>query len=170
MTDVASQPTTPNSLAKLKALPIPPNLWMHHGFHWGKGERSRHKGPRQWQEKIGQTIEAQSDEPGNAFHALAHQRCQRATASQIRLHGMISNWAMSCYIDCKMSHDGEHRYTVRRRPRQRCGKCSSCREPPTNSTCKPRLSRRRKRAILKAGVRTSFRGQITIPKRSRAFI
>lgn len=79
-----------------------PEKWAEIAWDWGNGPLSDYDGPREWQRKINRIIKKHLADP-----ETRHQPCQIAVSSGHGIGksaemGMISNWAMSCYSDCKI--------------------------------------------------------------------
>jgi hypothetical protein len=78
-----------------------PLRWAKLAWDWGHGDLAGVSGPRPWQSDILGVIRDHLANP-----ATRYQPCRIAVASghgigKSALMGMISNWAMSCFTDCK---------------------------------------------------------------------
>ena len=79
-----------------------PDRWSKVAWDWGEGVLVDYTGPREWQSQINNIIRDHLADP-----ETRHQPCQIAVASGHGIGksaemGMLSNWAMSCFSDCKI--------------------------------------------------------------------
>lgn len=79
-----------------------PTKWMRSAWDWGHGELAEYDGPRQWQLDIGQTIEKHLADPELRFQPLQIAVASGHGIGKSACMGMLSNWAMSCWADCKI--------------------------------------------------------------------
>jgi len=81
---------------------LKPRKWMRQAWDWGHGELAKHTGPREWQDDIGGIIESHLADPGTRHQPLRIAVASGHGIGKSATMGMVSNWAMSCFADCKI--------------------------------------------------------------------
>ena len=79
-----------------------PRRWARIAWDWGHGTLAGHDGPREWQEDIFSKIEQHLADPDTRFQPLQISAASGHGVGKSAAMGMISNWAMSCWADCKI--------------------------------------------------------------------
>lgn len=79
-----------------------PKRWARIAWDWGQGSLAKHFGPRAWQDGIFQQIEDHLTNPETRYQPLQISVASGHGVGKSASMGMISNWAMSCWADCKI--------------------------------------------------------------------
>lgn len=79
-----------------------PKRWSRIAWDWGQGALAKHLGPRDWQDGIFDQIEKHLSDPETRYHPLQISVASGHGVGKSASMGMISNWAMSCWADCKI--------------------------------------------------------------------
>ncbi|MCC6863264.1 MAG: terminase [Rhodobacteraceae bacterium] len=79
-----------------------PLSWSNFAWDWGHGELADYDGPREWQASIFQLIRDHLANPETRFHPVQIAVASGHGIGKSASMGMLSNWAMSCYADCKI--------------------------------------------------------------------
>lgn len=79
-----------------------PNRWAKVAWDWGHGPLADYDGPREWQRRINQTIADHLKNPETRYQPLQIAVASGHGIGKSAEMGMLSNWAMSCFADCKI--------------------------------------------------------------------
>lgn len=79
-----------------------PLRWVQKAFEWSKGDLADSSGPRKWQSDILKDIGNHIADPNAKFQPLQLAVASGHGIGKSALIGQITNWAMSCYPDCKI--------------------------------------------------------------------
>lgn len=79
-----------------------PEQWAEVAWDWGYGDLANHQGPRAWQREIFREIKAHLADPETRYQPLQISVASGHGIGKSASMGMISNWAMSCWDDCKI--------------------------------------------------------------------
>jgi len=79
-----------------------PKRWSRVAWDWGVGELSDYDGPRPWQDDINDIIGKHLASPETRFQPLKISVASGHGIGKSAEMGMLSNWAMSCFADCKI--------------------------------------------------------------------
>ncbi|MBX5020411.1 terminase [Rhizobium lentis] len=79
-----------------------PKRWSRVAWDWGVGELSDYDGPRPWQDDINDIIGAHLANPETRYQPLRVSVASGHGIGKSAEMGMLSNWAMSCFADCKI--------------------------------------------------------------------
>ncbi|OHV24934.1 terminase [Rhizobium sp. RSm-3] len=79
-----------------------PKRWSRVAWDWGVGELSEYDGPRPWQDDINDIIGAHLANPETRYQPLRVSVASGHGIGKSAEMGMLSNWAMSCFADCKI--------------------------------------------------------------------
>ncbi|MGZ2448303.1 hypothetical protein ACVIRO_001057 [Rhizobium ruizarguesonis] len=79
-----------------------PKRWSRVAWDWGMGELSDYEGPRPWQDDINDIIGSHLANPETRFQPLKVSVASGHGIGKSAEMGMLSNWAMSCFADCKI--------------------------------------------------------------------
>lgn len=97
---------TPDLTSRIEALAAScrykPRRWAKVAWDWGHGTLKSHSGPREWQGETLSKIEAHLADPETRFQPLQISVASGHGVGKSATMGMISNWAMSCWSDCKI--------------------------------------------------------------------
>lgn len=101
---VASDRPDPNDaiIAKAAACRYDPLAWAQFAWDWGHGELAEYDGPREWQANIFTLIRDHLANPETRFQPLQIAVASGHGIGKSASMGMLSNWAMSCFADCKI--------------------------------------------------------------------
>jgi hypothetical protein len=104
VTPMAKPASDPNDeiIAMAARYRYKPSRWARAAWDWGQGELAKHTGPRPWQDDIDSIIEAHLADPETRFQPLRISVSSGHGIGKSAKMGMISNWAMSCFADCKI--------------------------------------------------------------------
>ena len=102
MTDDVLNPTDSAILDAVGQCQYDPEKWANFAWDWGHGTLHEMDGPRAWQSDINQIIGKHLQDK-----KTRHQPLQIAVSSghgigKSAQMGMLANWAMSCFDDCKI--------------------------------------------------------------------
>lgn len=78
-----------------------PLRWVTHAYQWGKGDLEA--APREWQDDIFGVIRTHLADPATRYEPLQIAVASGHGIGKSALMGMLSNWAMSCYADAKIT-------------------------------------------------------------------
>lgn len=73
--------------------------WAKRAWHWGHGELAGYSGPREWQADILQAIRDHLADPETRYDPIQIAVASGHGIGKSALMGMLSNWAMSCWVD-----------------------------------------------------------------------
>jgi hypothetical protein len=79
-----------------------PDAWSVQAWDWGNGALRDYDGPRQWQRDINTTIRDHLADPETRYQPLQIAVASGHGIGKSAEMGMVSNWAMSCFDDCKI--------------------------------------------------------------------
>lgn len=79
-----------------------PDRWSIAAYDWGEGDLAAHAGPRAWQREINREIRDHLADPDKRFTPLRIAVASGHGIGKSAEMGMLSNWAMSCWADCKI--------------------------------------------------------------------
>jgi len=79
-----------------------PDKWSMAAYDWGEGELAGLDGPRRWQRDINRTIRDHLADPAKRYQPLRIAVASGHGIGKSAEMGMLSNWAMSCFADCKI--------------------------------------------------------------------
>src|SRR5690554_6518973 len=79
-----------------------PDAWARFAFDWGHGQLSDYDGPREWQTDINTIIRDHLADPETRYQPLRIAVASGHGIGKSAEMGMVSNWAMSCFDDCKI--------------------------------------------------------------------
>lgn len=79
-----------------------PLAWALYAWDWGQGRLQGLEGPREWQADILGIIRGHLADPEERFQPLQISVASGHGIGKSALMGMISNWAMSCFVDAKI--------------------------------------------------------------------
>ncbi|MBA8904862.1 terminase [Aminobacter ciceronei] len=79
-----------------------PDGWARFAFDWGQGDLKDYDGPREWQSDINGVIRDHLSDPTKRYQPLQIAVASGHGIGKSAEMGMISNWAMSCFDDCKI--------------------------------------------------------------------
>lgn len=79
-----------------------PNAWADFAWDWGNGALADYDGPRDWQRDINSVIAEHLQDPERRYQPLRIAVASGHGIGKSAEMGMISNWAMSCFDDCKI--------------------------------------------------------------------
>ena len=79
-----------------------PKRWSRLAWDWGMGELKDYDGPRPWQDEINELIGAHLSDPATRYQPLQIAVASGHGIGKSAEMGMLSNWAMSCFADCKI--------------------------------------------------------------------
>ena len=79
-----------------------PDRWSIAAYDWGEGDLAAHSGPRQWQREINREIRDHLADPAKRFTPLRIAVASGHGIGKSAEMGMLSNWAMSGWADCKI--------------------------------------------------------------------
>ncbi|WP_320194970.1 terminase [Agrobacterium rosae] len=101
--NAAVKPVDPDDeIAEAAALlQYDPQGWSLFAWDWGKGDLKDMDGPRDWQADINEEIR-QHLESENRYTPLQIAVASGHGIGKSAQMGMLSNWAMSCFADCKI--------------------------------------------------------------------
>ena len=78
-----------------------PQAWAEFAWDWGLGDLAGISGPRQWQAEINEEI-SQHLNSENRYQPLQIAVASGHGIGKSAEMGMLANWAMSCFADCKI--------------------------------------------------------------------
>lgn len=81
---------------------LDPDRWSLAAYDWGEGELAGLDGPRRWQRDINLVIRDHLADPAKRFTPLRIAVASGHGIGKSAEMGMLSNWAMSCWTDCKI--------------------------------------------------------------------
>ena len=79
-----------------------PSAWARFAFDWGHGDLEKHKGPRNWQDEVNGAIREHLSNDETRFHPLQLAVASGHGIGKSAQMGMLSNWAMSCWPQCRI--------------------------------------------------------------------
>ncbi len=79
-----------------------PDRWAQYAWDWGEGVLAEYDGPREWQRDINRTIRDHLADPETRYQPLQIAVASGHGIGKSAEMGMLSNWAMSCFPDCKI--------------------------------------------------------------------
>jgi len=79
-----------------------PDKWSAAAWDWGHGELESYHGPRQWQQDIDQIIVEHLANPDTRYDPLQIAVASGHGIGKSAKMGMLSNWAMSCWVDANV--------------------------------------------------------------------
>lgn len=79
-----------------------PRRWSRLAWDWGVGELDGYDGPRGWQDEINELIGQHLQNPQTRYQPLQISVASGHGIGKSAEMGMLSNWAMSCFEDCKI--------------------------------------------------------------------
>ncbi|WP_026793186.1 hypothetical protein [Pleomorphomonas oryzae] len=79
-----------------------PDRWTVAAYDWGEGDLTGMTGPRKWQRDINRQIRDHLADPVKRFTPLRIAVASGHGIGKSAEMGMLSNWAMSCFADCKI--------------------------------------------------------------------
>jgi hypothetical protein len=79
-----------------------PDAWSYAAWDWGQGELSDYDGPRNWQRDINRIIRDHLANVETRYQPLQISVASGHGIGKSAEMGMLSNWAMSCFADCKI--------------------------------------------------------------------
>lgn len=79
-----------------------PDLWSRAAWDWGSGQLADYDGPRDWQKQINRTIRDHLADPETRYQPLQIAVASGHGVGKSAEMGMLSNWAMSCFVDAKV--------------------------------------------------------------------
>lgn len=79
-----------------------PETWSSLAWDWGHGSLTNYDGPRDWQRDIFREIRIHLSNPETRYQPLRIAVASGHGIGKSAGMGMISNWAMSCYEDCRI--------------------------------------------------------------------
>jgi hypothetical protein len=80
-----------------------PKGWADFAWDWGQGDLKDVDGPREWQDDRFEEIRAHLADPATRYQPLQIAVASGHGIGKSAFMGMISNWAMSCFEDCKIT-------------------------------------------------------------------
>lgn len=80
-----------------------PSRWSKYAWDWGHGDLADYDGPREWQDDIDVIIEEHLADPKTRYQPLQIAVSSGHGIGKSAKMGMISNWAMSCFADAKIT-------------------------------------------------------------------
>lgn len=80
-----------------------PDAWARFAFDWGHGDLKGVDGPREWQTDINNIIRDHLADPATRYQPLQIAVASGHGIGKSAEMGMISNWAMSCFPDCRIT-------------------------------------------------------------------
>lgn len=98
----ASQSYDGHLIELAAACQFSPRMWSRVAWDWGVGELADYDGPRAWQDDINGTIERHLANPQTRYQPLQIAVSSGHGIGKSAEMGMLSNWAMSCFEDCKI--------------------------------------------------------------------
>lgn len=81
---------------------LDPDRWAMAAWDWGVGRLDGISGPRRWQRDVNRTIKAHLANPATRYQPLRIAVASGHGIGKSAQMGMVSNWAMSCWGDCKV--------------------------------------------------------------------
>lgn len=79
-----------------------PVKWSQVAWDWGKEALERYEGPREWQTEAFEEIRDHLQNPESRFDVLRLARASGHGIGKSAFMGMLSNWAMSCFPNCRI--------------------------------------------------------------------
>lgn len=80
-----------------------PDKWSLAAYDWGVGDLAAAPGPRKWQRDINRAIRDHLADPAKRFTPLRIAVASGHGIGKSAEMGILSNWAMSCWTDCKIT-------------------------------------------------------------------
>lgn len=79
-----------------------PVAWSSFAYDWGHGDLDKHEGPRDWQTQVNTAIRDWLADPETRFQPLQLAVASGHGIGKSAQMGMLSNWAMSCWPQCRI--------------------------------------------------------------------
>lgn len=79
-----------------------PLRWSRMAWDWGIGTLEKHRGPRVWQDEVNTIIRDHLADPETRYQPLQIAVASGHGIGKSAEMGMLSNWAMSTWADCKI--------------------------------------------------------------------
>ena len=79
-----------------------PDAWARFAYDWGHGDLEKHKGPRNWQDEVNGAIREHLSNDETRFQPLQLAVASGHGIGKSAQMGMLSNWAMSCWPQCRI--------------------------------------------------------------------
>ncbi|RJT41997.1 terminase [Mesorhizobium waimense] len=80
-----------------------PLRWSRVAWDWGVGNLEKHQGPREWQDDINKVIRDHLANPATRYQPLQISVASGHGIGKSAEMGMLSNWAMSCWADARIT-------------------------------------------------------------------
>jgi len=94
---------TDEIIEKAAACQYDPQAWSLFAWDWGEGQLKDADGPREWQHEINCLIRDHLSNPETRFQPLQIAVASGHGVGKSAEMGMLSNWAMSCFDDARVT-------------------------------------------------------------------
>lgn len=79
-----------------------PVAWTGFAYDWGHGDLAKHDGPREWQDEVNTKIRDHLANDETRYQPLQLSVASGHGVGKSAEMGMLSNWAMSCWPQCRI--------------------------------------------------------------------